>query len=467
MSNCQIYELIKKELQVPNRAEVIGVPKCQIPVLASDPDCLCLLHSRNPDKDGAAFNLAIKEKLDTEDYDFREVFFPGPISFEAYIFNKEADFSSAKFMHDAKFEDSKFIGDAIFAEAEFSGHTSFVHTDFDGKVNFCAKFNNSVSFYGTKFKGMAEFTTAEFHSTVSFRGAYFYNDVDFSWTIFNDKVLFDSAEFHEKVVFDSINSPSDEEPKYNSFYGEFTYLKFGPKVKLVFRDSSLAYVKFEDTDLRYISFKNIIWYQYQYYVRNAIYDEILLHKRRWAHITYVLHYGWLWGKRIPGEKEKDIPKKPTFADFAQVERLYRQLKTNYEEERDFKRVGDFHYGEMEMHRRGSPWRQWVPFSWHNLYRVLSGYSERPLRAFIWLLLLIPAWAVLVWWLGIYQAGSQNQINYWDALLFIFEKATLQRPPWPAGITWLGKFLGSLSVLLLPGQAALFILALRNRLGRRR
>ncbi len=130
-------------------------------------------------------------------------------------------------------------------------------------------------------------------------------------------------------------------------------------------------------------------------------------------------------------------------------------------------MGDFYYGEIEMHRRGSPWRQWVPFSWHNFYRVLSGYGERPLRAFIWLLLLIPAWADLVWGLGISQAGSQSPINYWDTLFFIFEKATLQRPAWPEGINWLGKLLGSLSVLIIPGQAALFLLALRNHLGRRR
>jgi hypothetical protein len=32
---------------------------------------------------------------------------------------------------------------------------------------------------------------------------------------------------------------------------------------------------------------------------------------------------------------------------------------------------------------------------------------------------------------------------------------------------LGQLVSSLSVLLLPGQAALFLLALRNRLGRRR
>ena len=43
----------------------------------------------------------------------------------------------------------------------------------------------------------------------------------------------------------------------------------------------------------------------------------------------------------------------------------------------------------------------------------------------------------------------------------------QRPIWaePAGF-W-GKLVAGYSVLLIPGQAALFFLALRNRLGRRR
>jgi hypothetical protein len=57
--------------------------------------------------------------------------------------------------------------------------------------------------------------------------------------------------------------------------------------------------------------------------------------------------------------------------------------------------------------------------------------------------------------------------YGDTLLFILEKATLQRPEWPKSINWLGKLLGNLSILLLYGQLALFILALRNRLGWRR
>ena len=48
-----------------------------------------------------------------------------------------------------------------------------------------------------------------------------------------------------------------------------------------------------------------------------------------------------------------------------------------------------------------------------------------------------------------------------------QKVTLQRPTWAEPVGFGGKLVAGLSVLLIPGQAALFLLALRNRLGRRR
>jgi hypothetical protein len=48
-----------------------------------------------------------------------------------------------------------------------------------------------------------------------------------------------------------------------------------------------------------------------------------------------------------------------------------------------------------------------------------------------------------------------------------QKVILQRPTWADPVGFGGKLVAGLSVLLIPGQAALFLLALRNRLGRRR
>ena len=66
---------------------------------------------------------------------------------------------------------------------------------------------------------------------------------------------------------------------------------------------------------------------------------------------------------------------------------------------DYKKVGDFHYGEMEMHRRASKWR-WFPFYWYNLYRFLSGYGERPSWALGWLAGFLLALPLLVWGFGL-------------------------------------------------------------------
>ena len=77
--------------------------------------------------------------------------------------------------------------------------------------------------------------------------------------------------------------------------------------------------------------------------------------------------------------------------YGNVETLYRQLKLNYESQGDLKNSGDFHYGEMEMHRLASPLRRWI--SWYSLYWALSGYGERPFRALLVLvgfLFVIPA-----------------------------------------------------------------------------
>ncbi|MEW6388343.1 MAG: hypothetical protein AB1491_12580 [Thermodesulfobacteriota bacterium] len=190
------------------------------------------------------------------------------------------------------------------------------------------------------------------------------------------------------------------------------------------------------TDLRQCQFNNVDWHPFR--GRQAIYDEVELYE----------------------------DKNPSNEQYARVEESYRYLKLNYEGAGDFKKAGDFHYGEMEMHRRASKWR-WLPIYWYNLYRFLSGYGERPLRALGWLTVFLFGLAGLVCWLGLEIVNPRQLADFGDSFIYILQKATLQRPEWAKPVRFLGQLLSSLSVLLLPGQAALFLLALRNRLGRRR
>jgi hypothetical protein len=145
----------------------------------------------------------------------------------------------------------------------------------------------------------------------------------------------------------------------------FQYLVFGPWGRLRFQDLFLGLTSFLGTDMRRLEFHHVRWYSYR--DRQVIYDEILLRGSQKG--PYVLT---LTPWKEPSQDYEGL--------CARAEELYRYLKVNYEAEGDLKQAGDIHYGEMEIHRQASFWRRWFPLSWYNLYLILSGYGERPLRA---------------------------------------------------------------------------------------
>ena len=151
--------------------------------------------------------------------------------------------------------------------------------------------------------------------------------------------------------------------------------------------------------------------------------------------------------------------------YGEVERLYRNLQENYEKDRDYKKMGDFHYGEMEMHRRAS---QMALVSFLLVLSLLG--LERLRRApFPGLGLadrFLVAMTALLGWAGLEILDPKHSNGYGDPFFYLLQKVTLQRPTWAEPLGFGGKLVAGFSVLLIPGQAALFLLALRNRLGRR-
>lgn len=95
--------------------------------------------------------------------------------------------------------------------------------------------------------------------------------------------------------------------------------------------------------------------------RKALYDEELLYK----------------------EIEKGSEEPP----YEEVESLYRQLKDNYEYQRNYPDAGDFYMGEMEM-RFLNPKTGRLEGLLLTLYRWLSLYGEDYRLAFIWICALI-------------------------------------------------------------------------------
>ena len=144
-----------------------------------------------------------------------------------------------------------------------------------------------------------------------------------------------------------------------------------------------------------------------------------------------------------------------------IKEAYQVLKLWYQQKvGDNVIAGDFHYGEMEMKRRGFPWWKKV-WSWEFGYWLLSGYGMRPGRPFFWLVVLV-FFPALFYWLGNQVTFTQGLSHY---LLFSLQVAALQRPPTPASFTEGVRFVQTIQMILSPILIALFALAVRMRVKR--
>jgi uncharacterized protein YjbI with pentapeptide repeats len=435
--------------------------ECRNPAMPGDAHGLCILHSLDKGKNPDDFNTALQARWNQEgqeSYDFRGVFFPGLFDprefFDSKEFTKPVDFAGATFTAGANFIAASFTKAVIFSGASFMGDAYFRGASFTGDANFSE----------ATFTKEADFSRATFTEGANFSVASFTAGADFSWATFKESAYFSWAAVGGWVVFQDIN-PQDEAGRAPPFMGNFWKLEFQDRGVLRFQDVSLAHCTFTGTDLRRPEFQHVTWGSWR--CRQIIYDEVKLREKEKGKAW---HRGWFRSQVLPWlafQAPYEPPPETPWGDrYGQVERLYRYLKINYLTEQDYKNAGDFHYGEMEMHRRASQWR-WFPFYWYNLYRLLSGYGERPSWALGWLAVFLVGLAALVWGLGLEVGNPPTLASFGDSFIYLLQKATLQRPTWAEPVGFGGKLLAGLSVLFIPGQAALFLLALRNRLGRRR
>jgi uncharacterized protein YjbI with pentapeptide repeats len=472
-SNCQIH---KKYEWI----ECINAP------LVEDTDGLCILHSHLKVKDQQSFEAALRARIqqEVEFYDFRYVFFPGRFilaeilesrtfatlaaNFFGATFTEMADFSEATFTAEADFSWATFTEGADFSKSTFTEMPNFFKAGFMEYIDFSqATFTAGAHFFCAGFKGITDFEGVTFTEIVDFSGASFMENAYFSGVTFTARTDFSYATIGGQVIFREINPKKEDEPPAPPFEAEFRYLKFEEKGRLRFQDVSLSHCTFTGTDLRRPEFYHVTWGALG--GRQIVYDEV---KLRAAEKEKPWFLEWFRSQLLPWlafhAPYEPSPETPWGDRYGEVERLYRYLKINYETEQDYKNAGDFHYGEMEMHRRASKWR-WFPFYWYNLYRFLSGFGERPSWALGWLAVFLVGMAGVVWGLGL-EVGKPPHTymaGFGDSFIYLLQKATLQRPNWADPVDFGGKLVAGLSVLLIPGQAALFLLALRNRLGRRR
>lgn len=348
--------------------------------------------------------------------------------------NEYCDLSGTIFEGDiwfSRFNRDNPLPKMIFSGATFSGSAYFFMVTFSGKADF----------FAVKFRREAYFSEATFCGHASFVGAKFNEIIDFMGAIFNEEANFFTAKFNGEVMFDNV-----------TFKKEVFLVKVNIKNTIKFENVNLKEVSFMDTDMRKIDSINCIWPTK--YNRKVLYDEITLFRER----KY--------------KNFKDNIKK--------LEILYRQLKQKNKEEHNEPEVSNWHYGEKEMFRKGSLFRRYFPISLSNLYWLSSGYGERPLRAGIVLLLLILTIAVLLGITGLIPSNQSLSYevagikgwadimdfrNLWSLILNTLQYATFEKEPDFVPKTIYGSYLKLAARILIPLQAALFALAVRNRFRR--
>lgn len=373
-------------------------------------------------------------------------------------FNGDADFMHAKFNGDADFRRAKFRGDTTFDSAEFTQDVRFPHATFSGGTVFNhAKFSGDASFKGTMFGGGVVFNHTKFSGDASFMETTFSEGAEFYLATFTQYVHFKRAKFLGRTLF---ASRIDDDELVQIFPGtevraecDFRDVLIAPLDAIVFRDVNLTRCRFQGTDVRNVEFTGAEWPQ----IVGEKWPGII--RRRWPTI---------WRRAGIYDEIVLLPGGGT-RDWHHIEKLYRELKQNYEDRRDYERAGDFHYGEKEM-RRKNPKTSLGLRILLTLYWLVSGYGERYARPLISAAVLVVTCAVLYLCLGLHpKSGGPplDLMSVWDWLrsaFYSFRVMTLLRPGDLAPMGY-AKLVHALESLLGPVLIGLFALAIRQKLRR--
>jgi hypothetical protein len=480
----------------------------------------------------------------TEVADFSEAKFTQVVSFSKATFTQAANFYVAEFTQAADFLGATFTQDANFMKATFNQAACFSYATFTQAAYFAwAEFSKEADFTGATFTQRADFDRATFTQRALFRGAKFMQDADFSEAKFTQSASFSGATFTREAIFAGATfaGPSyfadavftgaarfapfsiggEEEAKpcefkdrvrfedarfqdYADFreavFGEsgsstaqpvFSLARFEKPERVTFYKTWLGQTLFLNCDVSKLNFSDVEWGRDGERVR--LYEETVALDDAAAEALK------------PPERSRDE------RNYRLIAETYHQLKNNYDSRGDPWTANDFHYGEMEMLRRSSPfhnrWARWLHqnLGMTALYKYASEYGLSRGRPPAWLFLALVVFTIAVLCSGLRpvpgraaarlaslpqvsgQPGTGEELSYsryirfgisdqngretgagslfLDGFATVVGIALLQRdlPYEPA--TRFGRLLAYTELALTSTLAALFILAVRRQFKR--
>ena len=350
---------------------------CLVPMLNNKP---CGRPSFGPPVEGASYCL-MHTALGKDDAAFQEEFDrildeagTGDADFTRFVF-ANANYEGREFKAHCAFVDAKFTHNANFGRAAFRQNADFME----------ATFTQEADFTDATFKRDANFTDAIFMQKVKFRRATFTRYAHFRWTTLTGEVSFEEAKFFGGAGFRETKFRQDKE----LFSGPvFSLAEFSRPEAIVFYKTYLGQALLYNCDVSKLVFSSVEWRRRKNGQKRTgrwmvFEEEVLLDDKN----AKALRLG-------SGEE----------CDFDLVADLYHQLKKNYDERKDYWTAGDFHYGEMEMHRL----RTWSPrFALVAWNKYASCYGENYARPFLALLFVLAIFTVLFPVAGLNQNESRS------------------------------------------------------------
>jgi uncharacterized protein YjbI with pentapeptide repeats len=430
----------KVESECGFRSDYSDRPPCPRP--GSEPDDRCLLHSSNPDKDAEAFWRTIEQQLAScdgsfvgyvfpEQATFRRAQFLAPVSFGEACFSREvffdgaefamsASFDRAKFGGNASFDGARFVGEASFKRVEFAADASFKGAAFSGVASFDkARFTRLADFYLTEFSGTsARFEEAEFWGSTSFLETKFLRDAWFrqakflSWASFEQTEFSGLASFVQANFSDTESTSSFDRTKFvewaefdqAEFFGEAVFERSKFLSQASFDHVKFCGVTIFNTDIEHVGFRSSNLGNCRFAgssnLDKAEFDDI-----SWS--QWPVHSTWPGQRARLAVADEIVARSALPADkpslLAAAERVYRDLRRNYETRKDHPRIGSFYFAEMEMRRlaSSSSWPGQTIGSLTAWYGMISGYGGRWGRALGWALAVCCVWALLYLLVGLW------------------------------------------------------------------
>lgn len=451
------------------------------------------MHSGDPNKSQDQFNEEVRAILasssnhhrpkDLFDFcefalltaDYRKATFAKKANFSGATFTRTADFSIATFTERAIFGDARFIRNAEFGGATFTGDASFDRATFGSATNFGeATFTKVAYFYGANFSEAASFDNATFTEEAKFSQVTFTKAANFRRTSFILAASFHEVTFCDEAFFDDAafgSSKSDlttgAETSTIADFRDVRFLK--PELVRFLRTNVSATeglrARFANCHVEGVQFDAVRWHRYD--GRMVLQDEL----------------------DITGQMEGA----PSYEETAIT---YRRLIINFEKARAYDLAEDCTIGEFEMRRRDPSrfifikrlgplygrflwFMRWVgeDLSVVGIYRLASIYGTSYHRALAVLGLLLLGFALaFATIIGIHPsplnpgaistcAQSSSVGALCSGLLHALEVATLQREVLYKPDSSLGRTVEIFEQVLIAGQAALLLFALRRRFRR--